>query len=351
MLEMGWGAYKKITAPGTAHSLAKLARSLHINRSPISQANWRPSKNIVHCLEQLGRDDKLLSIGFHLTGPVNDGIGRYGFSAPYKATAENETRACAFIFRMQEASRKAVWLENSNFYSTCSKDIWKAVNSANRISRLTGCKLIIDLAHLWIDCTNNRLPPTALLGAIEWQDVVELHLSGVKRGNDGTYHDSHGDLVHEGCWELLNQVISLGLIGEETWVNIEHSDRNWMGRGHQYTCDFERLAEIKKTTKKLDCSTASRNSEEYAVRFVERQVAQLYLNFPQVCECQGLDPKQVLRDWSNHLKKGRVMVSLQGDSMGDMWGFKEVFLADAFKAFFEERVNDGGNKLDRRIKR
>lgn len=227
------------------------AISLHLSRVPIIEDDHIQDQFVKHVKALLKKcpatvRNKIISIGVHLTGSRYQGIGRLGNADGYVANETAEQQAIRFIKVFSKLTSLPIWLENANIYSKNSKDLLFAWQSANRIARESNAGLIIDLAHLVGECYNLQLDPHIVLGSISWNQVAELHLSGIREGLDGTMHDGHSLAVHEKVWSLLSTVLRLTVAStaKTVWLNIEHTPPSWAEKVDLYIADFDRLSRV-----------------------------------------------------------------------------------------------------------
>lgn len=178
--------------------------------------------------------------------------------------------------------------------------------------------MIVDLSHLLIDATNNGLNPSILLGAVPWELVVELHLSGIIEGPDGAFHDGHSVHVHEKVWDLLHECRN-GLLDAFNMpiVTIEHSDPCWVEKAATHDADFDRLSE------ELNSIIVPRARADQA-----NQYAKTYL-------------KKLLRQWIPKLVPACKQRQLSFDDLVEQWVSKVVIDEQRRIALTNDEVPEG----------
>jgi uncharacterized protein (UPF0276 family) len=67
--------------------------------------------------------------------------------------------------------------------------------------------LLLDLAHLFITCSNSNMSPTEALKGFPLDRVIEVHLSGTKH-QSGLLWDDHAEPISDAIFALLEFVIS-----------------------------------------------------------------------------------------------------------------------------------------------
>ena len=99
LIELGMEAYNDLFAQ-KANYLSMVYQnnlSLHLARSPIVEKYTYQDSFIEEKLLPLTNDDRVISIGFHLSGSRYDNIGRLGFTSHYKASSMYEKNCIRFI--------------------------------------------------------------------------------------------------------------------------------------------------------------------------------------------------------------------------------------------------------------
>lgn len=285
------------------------ALSLHLARTPITESSKTQDKFIQY-LENIINHHQLRSIGIHLTGQRTDNIGRFGFSSHFVPDLTSVKQAKRFLSKMHSTFSTPIWLENANFYSESPQQIINTLNVTNNIAEESNCDLIIDLSHLAIDAHNVGLEPLILLGAVNWNRAVELHLSGITQGYDKTWHDNHSVKVHSVVWQLLEE--SLKLIPEDrqdVTYTIEHTDPGWINSTDTLISDFAKLRTImsthKHSKKNVSCST---KAECYAISYLKKISK---TKFPDVAKKLGHELfDNMLVNWVNEVISDSKRVAL-----------------------------------------
>lgn len=332
LMEVGLTAYRRVFSREKQFTLSyENDISVHISRSPITEARYAQDIFIEEKLAPLYDDDRVISIGFHLCGERRNNIGKLGFSSHYNATDVAERQAVGFITSIRNHSGKKVWIENANFYSTSAREIFKTWKSIAAITDESDAGLIIDLSHLIIDSHNARIPAEAAIGLIPWDKVVEVHLSGIITGKDGAMHDSHGTPVASAAWKLLEELLSSRLISEATYVNIEHSDEEWEHSVERYKADFDNLRRIQTATgpEKEVIDHSTRYAENYLKKILKSTIS----NWPEIVEEDGRSEIQLLSDWLTYIDKQEKRISLSEEELDSEMKKSSVYFIDSFSDF------------------
>lgn len=245
--------------------------SLHIARSPITENNDNQKKFLQQVVE-ITRGKDLYSIGFHLVGKRVKGIGKYGFSSHYEANKKNEERAIAFIKRVQDKFGLDVLLENTNFYSSDPLSTYKTSKSMDLICEKSNANLLIDITHSIIDHNNVNLNEYDFLGSIDWENVAEIHLAGIKEARDGSLHDGHSEEIPEKVWSLFDYLLDRRLLSDNCIVTIEHTDPLWINKYEDYLDDFNTLKSKLEKNRADTNSFFEKKSEDYAKGYLKRKI-------------------------------------------------------------------------------
>ena len=236
LIELGMEAYYSIFFEQTGDLPAYYHNhlSLHLARSPIVETCAYQDVFLEEKLLPLITDQRIISVGFHLSGSRYDNIGKFGFTSHYKSSPVYEKNCIRFVREVHDKTGKEVWLENANFYSKNISEIIENWRSVSRILENSNAKLIVDISHLVIDCANIGVSPDIFLGCICWDKVSEIHLSGIIEGRDGTLHDGHGKKIDTRSWLLLKKILDLNVLNNDVFVNIEHSEPSWANNIYDY---------------------------------------------------------------------------------------------------------------------
>ncbi|MEV3933516.1 MULTISPECIES: DUF692 family multinuclear iron-containing protein [unclassified Streptomyces] len=267
--------------------------------------------------EAAARTTAPVSVGVHVTGDRAVGGGSFGLHSHFTGTEEEESRAVRFLTRLGRESGLPVWIENANCYSAGARGILDTWRCVSRICEATGTGLIVDLAHLYIDAVNCRVPEELLLGAVPWSEVAEVHLSGVRTGRDGTLHDGHSEAVHEGVWALLDTVVDQRLLpeGRPVQIVVEHADARWTDQQDLYYADFARAAAVAASASAPGSGTGG--PHDYGAEHCRgylRQLCRTWIpKLPEASEQRGLPYAVMFDEWVADVRaRGkRIVLSLE----------------------------------------
>lgn len=305
-MEMGFAEYDRWISRDIA---PEIALSLHLARTPVTESFSTQDIFIEHVKEKIKPNaGRLSSIGIHLIGQRNVGIGQMGFSSHFVPSQNSEKNSERFMEKLRERTGLPVWIENANFYSRCPHDIFEAWGCIDRLCRSTGAGLIVDLSHLLIDAKNNGISPNVILGAVPWKYVVEIHLSGVIEARDGSFHDGHSCAVHEIAWELLDECLN-GIVfaAQPVVITIEHTDPCWLGQQQIYDADFLRLKNVVECKKFAAVKSYADQANNYAHAYLKKLLKQWIPQLAPACEQRGVSFDVLFDDWLDQVtqREGR----------------------------------------------
>lgn len=316
--------------------------SLHIARSPINEKYTQQKRFIENVLKPF-KNIPLLSIGLHLTGPRNANIGKYGFSS-YLDPQYHNHYSIDFIKRVEDLFGIEVWIENSNFYSRDLRAPLKIWESIGEICERTNSKIIVDLAHLLVDCWNVGLSPDVALGFIPWNHVKEIHLSGIVQGKDGAYHDGHASPVHEVEWRMLDGIFTYLLpIDSDIFVTIEHTDMEWTDKKEDFYAEFSRLEKFREDIahKQKQVPLAYKNSEQYSQNRLKKLLEKRDPQIRILSERLGTLYDEAFTSWISGIleKKSARLVFTECELLDNEEDIEVILSKESFKNFLEKNIN------------
>ena len=284
--------------------------SLHLARSPITEGYSIQKKFLNEIKTRLG-DQVLTSVGFHLTGTRDSGIGALGFSSHYLPNKTSENRAISFLKAAQDTFNTPIWLENANFYSAGANEIFNNWLSVTKILKSTGTSLILDLSHMIIDSANVGLNDHSVIGLIPWEKVSEFHVSGITQSKDGALHDGHNQRVDQRVWKLLEEIMHLVPHTEKPiYVTVEHTDPDFVSKKHEYYNDFTQVLALIGAPKRIPRNQKS-HAQNYARSYLCRILKKRYPLLEASLSKRNLLLSSLTSEWvdDTHSKGFRIVLS------------------------------------------
>lgn len=116
---------------------------------------------------------------------------------------------------VQDFLKREILIENPSTYLAFKNSEMSEADFINRVTKKTGCKLLLDVNNIYVSSQNNsQFDPIEYLDQIDKKIVKEIHLAGHSESNffDGKKHkkiliDTHNDLVCKDVWILYKYAI------------------------------------------------------------------------------------------------------------------------------------------------
>ena len=119
----------------------------------------------------------------------------------------------ANVQRVQDRLQQPILVENLSAYLHWADDTLSETDFFNRLTRQTGCGLLLDVNNLVVNALNERLNEAAAAqAAMAWVDridassVGEIHLAGYTDTGDIVI-DDHGSRVHAPVWQVFTHAM------------------------------------------------------------------------------------------------------------------------------------------------
>ncbi|MGC6439410.1 MAG: DUF692 family multinuclear iron-containing protein [Candidatus Puniceispirillaceae bacterium] len=311
---------------------------LHIARSPICDDVLSQDK-FISAIAAKTKNHDFTSIGLHVTGPRLSGIGCYGFSSHYTPSKENEELISGFVKKIQDKFGKPVWLENVNFYSESKGAVFRVHESINHIADRCQASQIADLTHLYVDAHNVGVDETALIGAINWASVVEIHLAGTITSRNGVKHDGHSNPVPDQVWHLYEKIVDYRLIDSEVIVTIEHTDPSWLDDIDGFKADYIKAADTKNRLSKSAVLPFELEPGQFAIGYIKRKIRQRLPHIDEVLNEHDHTMEQMLDAWLAQLAADGINLVLSEAEADLFWrGGQAEFYGESFVHFCNNRL-------------
>jgi hypothetical protein len=316
----------------------EMGLSLHLSRSPITEDERSQDMFIEHLRASIG-DARLVSVGLHVTGERGEGIGRFGFSSHFAASAEKERRAARFASAVAERLGAPVWLENANFYSGSQEEVLACWDSLRRICAASDAKVILDLSHMAIDAHNVGLELSACLGAVPWPLVAEVHLSGIVEGG-GAWHDGHSLPVHSATWALLESCLTLlASRPNDIFLTLEHTDVSWRDCVAEFEADCSRLTALAASTRRAFGADRGEEADGYAKGYLKRLLKRQIPKLEAACVERGISFDTLFQEWLlQRVETEGLRLSLTADELAPSDAAASRVAAPDFLAYTKGRL-------------
>jgi uncharacterized protein (UPF0276 family) len=110
------------------------------------------------------------------------------------------------VARVQRMIDVPFLLENNVYYFDIPSSEMDEATFLNRLTRETGCGLLLDLHNVHTNAVNHGFDAASLVAALDLSTVGEIHVAG-GMVVDGWYLDAHSDTVPDPVWALLEQTL------------------------------------------------------------------------------------------------------------------------------------------------
>jgi uncharacterized protein (UPF0276 family) len=116
----------------------------------------------------------------------------------------------ANVQRVQERLRRPILVENLSAYLHWVDDAMSEPEFFNRLTRRSGCGLLLDLNNLVVNALNDGVDAVAMacrwVDSIDAHSVGEIHLAGYHDAGDIVI-DDHGSRVHDDVWQVYRHAL------------------------------------------------------------------------------------------------------------------------------------------------
>lgn len=126
---------------------------------------------------------------------------------PLPFTEECLTHVAARVARAQDALGQRLLLENVSSYLSFAQSTMRESQFLARLSRMTGCGLLLDVNNVYVSATNHGFDAHTFLADLPPASVVQIHLAGHSFG-DGLLIDTHDREVTEAVWALFESALA-----------------------------------------------------------------------------------------------------------------------------------------------
>ncbi|WP_233848855.1 MNIO family bufferin maturase [Paraburkholderia sp. HD33-4] len=136
-------------------------------------------------------------------------IGRFNSHdlLPVPYTEEALDVVCAHISTAQDALGRTMLIENPSSYLAFDDAPMTEWEFIARMTKRTGCELLLDVNNVFVSATNHGFDPIAFLEGMPAERVRQIHLAGHSQG-DGLLIDTHDSSVCADVWSLYANAIS-----------------------------------------------------------------------------------------------------------------------------------------------
>jgi hypothetical protein len=291
--------------------------SLHIPRAPFCED---PEFQREFAEQVSGQaHGQIKSVGVHLSGSYRDVMGHFGIGSGFVASNAAVETSRRFVGTWRKSTSVPLLIENANSYDLGVREAIAVIRHLQALCEEFDICAILDLSHLVMCAHNVGVDSQFLLGHFDLKYAEVIHLSGVRIGGDGLYHDCHGSMVSDEVWRLLELVLNTST--RPLKIVIEHTDPTWSTRTNEFDADFYRLREA---ISKPRNSPTSFDLKRIALGYFANVIVPQRL--PQLATIVTRDTlRDLLRRWAD------VYSSETSDGRSEYYSFRgqEVFPRDS----------------------
>jgi len=146
-------------------------------------------------------------IGEHLTWLGSAPSGSLGYQINPLFTAEFRDIAVRNVSRLKEFYARPLALELSPIYIGATS-YESEMHFLADVAAETESAIILDVTHWQIANRNLGRAADYGLDALPWDNIVELHIAGMRQGSDGVWHDAHQFLPPDEIFDLVESFVA-----------------------------------------------------------------------------------------------------------------------------------------------
>ncbi|MCF6767813.1 DUF692 domain-containing protein [Thiotrichales bacterium 19S11-10] len=109
------------------------------------------------------------------------------------------------IIQVQDILERQIALENISYYAAFKGDLTEA-EFIQAILTESNCLLLLDVNNVYVNSINHRYNPYQFLDQMLKAKIAYLHIAGHWQKSEDLLIDTHGDVVVEPVWHLLDYV-------------------------------------------------------------------------------------------------------------------------------------------------
>jgi uncharacterized protein len=99
-------------------------------------------------------------------------------------------------------------IENISYYAHPGQAEMSEADFLLEVLERADAKLLLDINNVFVNCTNHREDPVKFLERMPVERVVQLHVAGHSRRENGLIVDTHGEPVRDDVYALLEHTLA-----------------------------------------------------------------------------------------------------------------------------------------------
>lgn len=156
-------------------------------------------------LQELAREVARLRSPWHSDHLCFSGAGNSVLHEllPLKFAEENVRRVADRVRRVEDSLGVPFALENISYYAVLGRSEMTESDFVLQVLDESGAGLLLDLNNVFVNAQNHGHDPYDFLRSVPFERVVEIHVAGHGREDDGLIIDTHAAPVADPVYELL----------------------------------------------------------------------------------------------------------------------------------------------------
>ena len=122
---------------------------------------------------------------------------------PLQFSEENVNRVAARVKQVADFLGRPFALENITYYVHPGEPELTELEFLQRIFERSEARLLLDVNNVYVNSQNHGYDPRAFIAGLPLERVVEIHVAGHEREDDGLLLDTHGAPIADPVFELL----------------------------------------------------------------------------------------------------------------------------------------------------
>ena len=131
---------------------------------------------------------------------------------PMPYTQESLDTLCDNVSKTQDYLGRQILVENPSTYIAFADNEMEEYELMNAIADKTGCKLLLDINNIHVQCHNHGNDPHEYIVAIKKEHVGEIHLAGYTEfpveNDEVILIDTHSKPVYDPVWKLYERTLA-----------------------------------------------------------------------------------------------------------------------------------------------
>jgi uncharacterized protein (UPF0276 family) len=115
--------------------------------------------------------------------------------------------AVARIRELRDAIERPVAIENISYYAHPGQAEMSEIEFLIEVLERADAKLLLDVNNVFVNCTNHSQDPLHFIEQMPLERVVQLHVAGHSRRDNGLIIDTHGEPVLDSVYALLEHTL------------------------------------------------------------------------------------------------------------------------------------------------